>query len=177
MMRRLINGLAIVFILGSAFILLLAQEENCRLLNLEEGRRFLPDRVPMEMDTIPVDNQKFSALQFPNKSRIAIAVLQSSGMPDAVQKKYQFVLIAETRLKLDRANIPAGMVGLAFEPESKPDAPARTLIARDFSGSEIDRITLKLDPSGQAATIALTPKGPRDFELRIGKYVIQGSQR
>jgi len=176
MMRRLINGLAIFVVLGSSFILL-AQEENCRLLNPEEGRRFLPDRVPMEMDTIPVDNQKFSALQFPNKSRIAIAVLQTSGMPDAAQRKYQFVLIAETRLKLDRANIPAGMVGMAFESESKPDAPTRTLIARDFSGSEIDRITLKLDPSGQAATIALTPKGPRDFELRIGKYVIQGSQR
>jgi hypothetical protein len=177
MMRRLLDGLAIVFILGSSFVLLLAQEENCRLLTLEEGRRFLPDRVPMEMDTIPVDNKNFSALLFPNKSRIAIAVLQTSGMPDAVQKKYQFVFVAETRLKLDRSNIPAGIIGLAFEPESKPDAPTRTLIARDFSGSEIDRITLKLDPSGQAATVALTPKGPGDFELRIGKHVIQGSQR
>jgi hypothetical protein len=177
MMRRLIYGLAIAFMLGSSIFLLLAQEENCRLLTSDEGHRFLPDRVPMEMDTIQVDNKNFSALQFPNKSRIAIAMLQTSGMPDAVQKKYQFVFIAETRLKLDRSNLPAGMVGLAFEPDSKPDAPTRTLIARDFSGSEIDRITLKLDPSGQAATVTLSPKGPRDFELRIGKYVIQGSQR
>jgi hypothetical protein len=177
MMRRLTYGLVIAFILGSSIVFLLAQEENCRLLTPEEGRRFLPDRVPMEMDTIPVDNKNYAALQFPNKSRIAIAGLLTAGMSDAIQKRYQLIFIAETRLKLDRWNLPAGMVGLSMEPESKPDAQTRTLVARDFSGSEIERITLKLDTSAPAAGIAFTPRGPNNFELRIGKYVIQGSQR
>ncbi|HYK87714.1 MAG TPA: hypothetical protein VE398_03020 [Acidobacteriota bacterium] len=175
MMRRMICGLAIAFVVSSS-IVLLAQEENCRSLDADAGRRFLPDRVPMEMDVIPVDNKNFSAIQFPNKSRIAIAGLITSGMSDATQKKYQYVLIAETRLKLDRWNVPAGMVGLSFESEAKPDAPTRVLVMRDFSGSEIDRITLKLDPNSPAGTISLTPKGTTDFELRIGKYVIPGKQ-
>ncbi len=176
MMRRLIiYGLAI-FALGCPFVLLRAQGENCKQLDSDAGRKFLPDRVPMEMDVIPVDSTNFSAIQFPNKSRIAIAKLLTTGMSEAVQKKYQYVLIAETRLKLDRWNVPAGMVGLSFESEAKSDAPTRTLIMRDFSGSEVDRITLKLDAAGPATALALTPKGPTGFELRIGRYVIQGKQ-
>ncbi len=176
MIRRWTYGLAAAFILACSFTVLKAQEENCKLLDDEAGRRFLPDRVPMETDVIPVDSKNFSAMQFPNKSRIAVAGLLTSGMSEEMQKKYQYVLIAETRLKLDRWNIPAGMVGLSFEPGAKPDAPTRTLIVRDFSGSEIEKIAFKLIQGGAAAGIALTPKGPRDFELRIGKYVIQGKQ-
>jgi hypothetical protein len=176
MMHRFTYGLAMAFILGSSFALLQAQEENCRVLNPEESRRFLPDRVPMEMDVIPVDIKTSSAIQFPNKTRTAIAGLTTSGMSDAAQKKYQFVLISETRLKLDRWNIPAGMVALSFVQESKPDAPTRTMTVRDFSGSEIERIVLKLDPSSPAEAVSLTPKGPREFDLRVGKYVILGKQ-
>ncbi len=177
MTRRLICGLALVYILGGLYLLLPAQEENCKVLDPEASRRFLPDRVPMEMDVIPVDAKNSAALQFPNKSRIAIAALVTSGMSDATQKKYQYVFISETRLKLDRWNIPAGMVGLAFDAGSKPDSPTRTMVVRDFSGSEIDTITLKLDPSASATGVALTPKGPGDFELRVGKYVIRGNQK
>lgn len=177
MTRRLICGLALAYVLGGPYVLLPAQEENCKVLDPEAGRRFLPDRVPMELDVIPVDTKNFSALQFSNKSRIAIAGLLTSGMADATQKKYQYVFISETRLKLDRWNIPAGMVGLSFDAGSKPDAPTRAMVVRDFSGSEIDRITLKLDPGSSATNVSLTPKGSNDFELRIGKYVINGSQK
>ncbi len=177
MMRRLISGLALAYVLGGLYVQMPAQEENCKVLDTEAGRRFLPDRVPMEADMIPVDTKAFSALQFANKSRIAVAGLLTAGLSDATQKKYQYVFISETRLKLDRWNIPAGMVGLAFDANSKQDAPTRSMSVRDFSGSEIDRITLNLDPGGSAATVGLTPKGPGEFELRIGKYVIKGSQK
>ncbi len=177
MMRWIRYGLAIAAVLGSSLVFVPAQEESCRLLDAEAGRKFLPDAVPMETDVIPVDAKNYSALQFPNKSRIAIAGLLTSGMPDSVQKKYRYVLIAETRLRLDRVNLPAGMIGLAPDASAKPDAASLALIARDFSGSEISRVVLTLDASGQPATVALTPKSPTEFELRIGKYVIRGSQR
>ena len=177
MMRGIRCGLAVAAILGSSLVFVLAQEENCRLLDTEAGRKFLPDAVPMETDVIPVDTKNFSALQFPNKSRIAIAGLLTAGMPDAVQKKYRYVLVAETRLKLDRVSLPAGMIGLAPDAGAKQDPASLVLIARDFSGSEISRVVLTLDAGGQAAALALTPKSPTEFELRIGKYVIRGSQR
>ncbi len=176
MICRWTPGLVVAFLLACSFTGLRAQEENCKLLDEEAGRRFLPDRVPMETDVIPLDSKNFSAIQFPNKSRIAVAGLLTSGLSDSMQKKYQYVLIAETRLKLDRWNIPAGMVGLSFEPGAKPDAPTRTLTVRDFSGSEVEKISLKLIQGDAAANVALTPKGPRDFELRIGKYAILGKQ-
>ncbi len=177
MTRRLVCGLALALVVGSSFVLLIAQEENCRVLDPDAGRRFLPDRVPMEMDSISVDNKNFAALQFANKSRFAFAALVTAGLSDTARKRYQFVFISEARIKLDRANLPAGMVGMSWESEASADAPTRTMVARDFSGSEIDRIIFKLDASSQETGITITPKGPANFELRIGKYVIQGSQR
>jgi hypothetical protein len=80
------------------------------------------------------------------------------------------------RIKLDRWNLPAGMVGVSLEPAA-PDAPFRTLIGRDFSGSEIDRIQLKLDPEGKDGGVAFVVTGPSAFQLRIGKYVAEGTAR
>jgi len=95
-----------------------------------------------------------------------------------MRQKYQFVFVSETRVRLDRWNVPAGMVGMGFEPAKDENAPTRVLIARDFTGNEIERIIFRLDPNAkEASVISFTPKGPRDFELRIGRYVIQGTQR
>jgi hypothetical protein len=35
---------------------------------------------------------------------------------------------------------------------------------------------VKLDPGGPSGVVSLTPTGPKEFDLRIGKYVIQGKQ-
>lgn len=177
-MRRILLGvLAVMFVVGGSFCYLSAQGEMCRLLNQDETRKFLPDRVPMESDLVALDSKNCSALQFPDKSRMAIAVLLKSGLSSEMQQKYQYLLISETRLKLDKWNLPAGMAGIALEPEKDKDAPTCTMIVRDFMGAELDRLTLKLDSSAPETTISLTPKGPNSFELRIGKYTISGMQR
>jgi len=177
MKRTLLSGLAVLIVLASSLLALRAQEEPCRLLDPESGRRFLPDRVPMEAELIQVDGKNYSALQFANKNRIAIAALVTAGYAKEIQQRYQYVLISETRIRLDRWSIPAGMVGLSMEPETQKDAPTRILIARDFSGTEIDRITLQLDPNASGSSVSFTPKGSKEFELRIGRYLVQGSQR
>jgi len=48
MSRTLRVGLAILLALSAGPLWGQAQEENCRLLDSEASRRFLPDRVPME---------------------------------------------------------------------------------------------------------------------------------
>ena len=156
----------------------MAQEGLCRLLDPEAARRYLPDRVPMETEVIALDLKSAVAIEFPDKSRIGFALLVNSGLSEEMKRKYQYVLVAETKIRLERASLPAGMVGLALEPETAPNAAIRGLIARDFSGTEIDRIPIKLDSSAQEASgVAVAPKGPKEFELRIGKYVAQGAQR
>jgi hypothetical protein len=177
MRRMLLGAQAVMFIAGGLLCYALAQGEMCRVLTQEEGRRFLPDRVPMESDSIQVDSKNFAALQFPDKSRFAIALLVNSGLSSEMRQKYQFVLISETRLRLERWNIQAGMSGIALEPGKTPDAPTRVMIVRDFIGTETERAILKLDPSAPEAPLSIVPKGPTSFELRIGKYSISGSQR
>ena len=154
-----------------------ADEKSCRLLDPDAGRRFIPDRVALMMENVPIDHKHSSAVQFPDKSRVAVGALVTGGMREVVRKKYNYILVTETRLRIGTGNLSAGMAGLAFDPESKPNAATRAFIIRDFSGTEIERITLRLDPSGQAATVLFVPKGPREFELRIGRYVVRGSQR
>jgi hypothetical protein len=168
-------GLAAAMAVGGC-ISVLGQEEGLKLLDPEATRRFLPDRVPMETDLIPVDSRNATALQFPNKSRVAFAALSTSGLSADMQKKYQYVFVSETRVKLDRWSLPAGMVGVSLEPAA-PDAPTRTMIGRDFSGSEIDRVQLKLDPQGKEGSVSFVPKSATTFELRIGKYVVEGTAR
>lgn len=177
MKRVLLGCLAVLVMVGSSIRLVPAQEGTCRLLTPEEARKFLPDRVPMETESIAVDSKTCVALQFPDKTRIAVAALVNAGLSNEMRQKYQYVFISETRVRLDRWNIPAGMCGVALEPEKGADAPARTLIVRDFLGAEVERPVLKLDPNAPDARVSLTPKGPNGFELRFGKYVISGTQR
>jgi hypothetical protein len=171
-----VKSLIVTLILGSVILSLPAQEEKCRLLDAESGRKYLPDRAPLESESIPIDNKVISVLQFPDKSRTALALLAVSGLSGEMRKKYQYVLVSEAKLKLGRWNLPAGMIGLGVD-SAGSDAPSRILVARDFIGTEIERITLALDPQAQDVPIALVPTGPREFEFRIGKYMIRGSQR
>ncbi len=177
MKRWLLKTSAVGFILASSFLLSLAQENVCRRLEADAAKRFLPDRVPLESEVIPVDAKIVAGLQFPNKARLVIASLGTAGLSNDFKNKYQFILISETRIKLGRWSIPSGLVGLALEPQSDSASPTRNLITRDFSGAEIDHIALQLDAASPAATLALTPKAGTAFELRMGKYVIDGEMK
>jgi len=177
MRRTLFGAQAVMLVAGGLLYFALAQGEMCRVLTEEEGRRFLPDRVPMESESIQVDSKNFVALQFPDKSRFAVALLLNSGLSSEMRQKYQFVLVSETRLRLERWNIQAGMNGLALEPDKTPDPPTRVMVVRDFIGTETERVILKLDPGAPEAPLSIVPKGPTSFEVRIGKYSISGSQR
>ncbi len=174
MKRWLLKTSAVGFILAGSFLLSLAQEDVCRRLEADAARRFLPDRVPLESEVVPVDGKVVAGLQFPNKARLVIASLATAGFPNDFKTKYQFILISEARIKLGRWTIPSGLVGLALEPQSDSGAPIRNLITRDFSGAEIDHITMQLDAASPPAPLALTPKAGTAFELRMGKYVIEG---
>ncbi len=177
-MRRLTVGpLTVLLLIGLASQSLFAQQELCKPLDAESGRRFLPDRVPMESESIPVDNKTFAGVEFPNKSRIAIAALIGTGLSPEMQQKYQYVFISEARVKLDRWSIPAGMIGLGPASAGGQGGPILSLIARDFIGTEIDTIILKLDPNAKDAKVSMTPTGPNSFDLHIGKYLIKGAQR
>jgi hypothetical protein len=167
-------GLVLATILG-ACVVGHAQDETVRLLEPQAARRFLPDRVPMETDMIGVDAGTCAVLQFPDKTRLGLAVLVTASLTADMKKKYEYALVSETRVKLGRWTLPAGMVGLSLQGVAQ--APVRTLVARDFNGAEIERITLQLDASAPEAPIALKPTGTREFTLYIGKYAIQGSQR
>ena len=175
MVRRIAApGLLLAWILACAFVSLSAQEEEPRILDADASHRFLPDRVPMETEMIPVDVKNCSVLQFPDKTRAGIAGLVTASLGGDMQQKYQYVLVSETKLKFERWTLPAGMVGLSLDGDK--ETPTRALIARDFNGSVIDRLTLKLDAAAPASTVSLAPKG-KDFTMHIGKYVIQGSQK
>jgi hypothetical protein len=175
MKRFAMMTLVLFFVPARAYLLSEPQENVLHVLEPDAGRKFLPDRVPLEAELIPVDITRFTVVQFPDNSRAAIAALVTSGLTPEMRKKYQYVFISETRLRLDRWNIPAGMVGLALEGEG--ETPTRALIARDFNGAEIDRLVLQLDAAATEGAVSMTPKGPKDFELHIGKYLIKGSQR
>ena len=168
-------ALALTLVL-SAWTAVSQEQPKCRSLDASGARRFLPDRVPLEAELVAVDSGKFTALEFPDKTRLAIAPLVTSGLPSAFRQKYEFILVSETRVKLGRWDLPSGMVGIALEPENL-DAPTRMLIARDFSGNEIERVALQLATSGKETRLNLVPKGEKEFELRFGSYVIAGKQR
>lgn len=145
----------------------------CRPLDNHQALRFVPDRVPFEADSLPVDAKAIAALEFPDKARIAIAPLLTSG---STKTKYEFVMFSESRFVVGGTPLPSGLIGLGFEPGEK-DAPTRTLIARDFTGSEIGRFCLELDPATKVPGVALVPTGAKTFELRIGSYAVEASQK
>jgi hypothetical protein len=177
-MRRIaLTLLTAVLFAGGSFLFLYAQQENCKVMDAESSHRFLPDRVPMESESIQIDSKNSAGIQFPNQARIAIAVLVNSGLSKEMQQKYQYVFVSEARVRLDRWSIPAGMVGLGPGPSGAQGGQTLTLTARDFLGAEIETIVLNLDPNATDDKLSMTPKGPTAFELRIGKYVIQGTQR
>ncbi len=174
-MKRMTFAFALAAMLAGSYLVMVAQEGGVRLLDADAARRFLPDRVPMETEMIPVDGKSVAVLQFPDKTRFGVAVLVSGALTPEMKTKYQYVMVSETRLRLDRWSLPAGMVGLALE--GNKEAPSRALIARDFNGAELERIMMKLDAAASGGAVALTPKGAKNFTLRIDKYVIEGSQK
>ena len=52
----------------------------------------------------------------------------------------------------------------------------RVLVALDLSGKEIASIKLHQYITGPAVPLQLVPMGSRQFELRLGNYVVQGVQ-
>jgi hypothetical protein len=178
MLQKLLVELAVFVFLGACLPELQAQEGACKILDTAAARRYLPDRVPMETEVISVDMSNVAAIEFTDKSRVAFARLTDAGLSAQMKQKYQYVLVSEARLRLDQLNLPAGMIGMAFAPEGAAGATTRTLIARDFSGSEIGRIALREDPNARdESAVGFASKGPGGFELSVGKYVVQGAQR
>jgi len=178
MLQKLLVGLAIFVAWGTCLHQLQAQEGVCKVLDKAAAQRYLPDRVPMETEVIQVDMSNVAAIEFPDKSRIAFAQLANAGLSAEMKQKYQYVLVSEARVKLDRLNLPAGMIGMAFVPEKAEGATTRTLIARDFSGSEIGQITFLVDTNAKVdSSVGFASKGPKEFALSVGKYVVQGAQR
>jgi hypothetical protein len=156
--------------------LLSAQEDFCKLLDRVASRMFVPDKIPIETEMLTVDSRNAAALQFPDKSRMAFAAIVTSGLSAQFRANYQYVLISESRLHLGGVDFAPGMAGFGLEAADK-NAATSTLVARDVGGNEIDRLALQQDLGAKSSSISLTPKGPREFELHIGKYVIQGAQR
>ena len=114
--------------------------------------------MPLEAESVALEGRSVAALEFPDQTRLVIAPLLTSGLPSAFRQKYEFILVSETRVRLGRWDLPSGMVGIALEPENL-DAPTRMLIARDFSGNEIERVALSLATGGKAARLSLVLKG------------------
>jgi hypothetical protein len=170
---------AVLFVLiALAFQPSSAQDNKpCVSLDGSSARQFMPDRVPLEMETILVDNGKLTAIQFPDKLRLGIAPLSTSGHSSDIQAKYQYGLVSETGFYLGRRLMPSGVIGLALLREEDPETHERILVARDFTGAEIDRIRLQPDPNGRPSPLLLTPKGEKEFELRFGHHVIIGKER
>jgi hypothetical protein len=168
-------GLVLMMVLAG-ISLLSAQADFCKLLDREASRMFVPDRIPMETELLAVDSRYVAALQFPDQSRLAFVAIATSGLSAQIRARYQYVLISEARLQLGGTNFPPGMVGFGLE-TTDANAVTGTLVAREVGGREIDRLALRQDPEAKSTGIFLMPRGPKEFELRIGKYIIQGAQR
>jgi hypothetical protein len=160
----------------STFLSPAQDRPGLRILEPETALRFLPDKVTLEAETIAVDVKNLAALQFPDGSRIAIAPLLTFGCSPKIQLEYRYVLVSETAIQLDRWTLPSGVVGLGWAGPADPTDLTRCLVAHDFSGAEILRIRMDLNTSAPSRT-GLTVKGEREFELRLGYYVIRGVQR
>lgn len=147
-----------------------------RILDPETALRFLPDKVTLGTETIAVDVKHLAALQFPDGSRIAFAPLITFGSSPEIQLEYRYVLVSETAIQLDRWTLPSDVVGLGWAGPADPTDLTRCLVARDFSGAEVLRIRMELNTDAPTRA-GLTVKGEREFELRLGYYVIRGIQR
>jgi hypothetical protein len=147
-----------------------------RMLDLTDARKFVPDRVPLEMESVLVDTARISAIVFPDQKRLAVAPLLTSSYGSEFRSKYQFLLITETRLRLGRFSLTSGMIGIGLDP-IETNAAAMNVVTRDFSGGEIERLTLDLGENGPTTRVTLVPKGDKAFELWIGKFMIAGTQR
>jgi hypothetical protein len=178
-MKRTISiAFAVLLVSFTSFMPGSGQDQSAlQLLDRNSARRLLPDKVPLEMETIPADAKNLAALQFPDGLRVVFAPLVTSGYAADVREKYAYILVGETSIQLDRWTLPAGMVGLGWEGPAEPNAPTRCLVARDFTGAVIHRITMQLDLSAAELRVGLKITGANEFELRLGKYVIRGSQR
>src|SRR5688572_29876174 len=101
-MKRLAGiVLALLPVVGAFNVPAHSQEEpKCRVLDANEAKELLPERVWLKTGTIPVDMKHFTGLQFTDKTRVAIAPLITSGYEPGIQKQYGFVLVSETRLGL-----------------------------------------------------------------------------
>ena len=160
----------------SAFLTPAQDRPVLRILKPDTALRFLPDKVTLEGETIAVDVKKFAALQFSDGSRIAVAPLITFGCSQESQLKYRYVLVSETAIQLERWTLPSGVVGLGWAGPADPTDLTRCLVARDFSGAEVLRIRMELNTDAPTRA-GLTVKGEREFELRLGYYVIRGIQR
>ena len=169
--------LLLLSVLAVAAIALAQEDVNQpRMLGNTEARRFVPDRVPLETEIVAVDYSRISAVEFADKTRLAIAPLLISSGSFEFKRKYQFVLVTEARLRLGKSSLPSGLVAIGLEPV-ETDAAVMNLLTRDFSGSEIDRLFLHLGENGPSARVAIVPKGEKTFELWIGRFMTEGTKR
>ena len=179
-MKKLLSTIGLVLlVMFGASQSAAAQQGSKMCLAIEDKAvlKILPNKVPLEAETISVDTRSFSALQFPDGSRVVITPLITSGYGQDLQAKYQFILVSESRLVIGGNQIPSGLVGIGIKPEENREAPTRQLIARGFTGEQIAAITLTLDTGSPAKAVKLTPKGEKEFELRFGRYVVLAKQR
>jgi hypothetical protein len=175
-MKKLLSvGVVLLLWFGSSYQSAPAQQ-GAKTIEDRAVLKILPDRVPLEAETIAVDTRSFSAIQFPDGNRVVIAPLITSGYGQDLQAKYQYILVSESRLVIAGNQIPSGLVGLGIKPEENRDAPTRQLVARDFSGQQVAAITLTLETSSPARPVKLMPKGEKEFELRFGRYVVEAKQ-
>lgn len=121
-MRRGVKTIWIALValaIGLAGSALKAQAGGDAVLSAADATKLLPASVYFKGQSATTQLRNSGGVKFADGLFVLATLVDTSGYSSDIQQKYQAYFIAETPVKIEGHELPAGIYGVGFVPESK----------------------------------------------------------
>jgi hypothetical protein len=156
--RLAILGTLTVVMLASA----VAQQASKHVLSSDELKKAIPAEYFFRGQKAPVQLRNAVGFQLADGKMTLAALVDASGYYNAIQQKYQGLLITETKLNIGGSELPPGQYGFGFSADGK-------FVVMDVANTDALSAPSQTDAAQQHAVPLKLVEDGTGYKLYAGK--------
>ena len=138
------------------------------ILASPEVEKMLPQTVYFQGRTAPLQVRNAGAVRFADGSIVFAALVDAAGYASGIRDKYQFYLVAETRVRFADRDLPAGAYGCGILADG-------SLVVMDIGGHDLLSIPTSVDPDLKRPRPLQMVADKGNYRLYIGRRYLNFS--
>lgn len=135
------------------------------VLPSSEVEKMLPPAVYFQGRTAPLQVRNAGAVRFANGSIVFAALVDAAGYASSIRDKYQFYLVAETRVRFAGKDLPAGAYGGGLLADG-------SLVVMNIGGHDLLSVPTSVDSEMKRPRPLQVVAEKDSYRLYIGRHYL-----